>query len=212
MNNGNIIEFIKNDGSRNLISSIPGVSINFHGINNHIVIYEGTKFTNCAMILISNMHIEIKKSNFGIVNLKIFGNHSDVSIGNNFSCWGVEIRYKEKNTTVKIGDNCMFSEDILIYPTDVHTIYDQSTGELLNLGKPITIGNHVWCNRDVKILKGSVVGNDVVIAANSLVNKSFFNDNNVILGGQPAKILKRNINWSRETPWEYLQKQNRQAL
>ena len=106
----------------------------------------------------------------------------------------------------------MFSEDILIYPTDVHTIYDQSTGELLNLGKPITIGNHVWCNRDVKILKGSVVGNDVVIAANSLVNKSFFNDNNVILGGQPAKILKRNINWSRETPWEYLQKQNRQAL
>lgn len=88
MKNGNIIELIKNDGSRDLISSIPGVSINFHGVNNHIIIHEGTKFTNCVMILISNMHIEIKKSAFGIVNLKIFGNHSDVSIGNNFSCWG----------------------------------------------------------------------------------------------------------------------------
>lgn len=200
----NIIEMIKKDGSRQLIQSIPGVSINFHGINNHIIIHEDTKFTKCAFILISNMHIEIGKSAFGIVNLKIFGNQSDVIIGNNFSCWGVEIRCHEQNTSVSIGDNCMFAEDILIYPTDVHTIFNSKTGELLNLGDPIQIGNHVWCNRDVKILKGCKIGNDVIIASNSLVTKNKVDNlNNVLIGGSPIKILKTDVNWSRETPFQY---------
>lgn len=154
------------------------------------------------------MAIEIGKSNYGIVNLKIFGTHSDVIIGNNFSCWGVEIRCHEKNTSVSIGDDCLFSEDILIYPTDVHTVYDLDTGKILNLGEPIKIGNHVWCNRDVKILKGSLIGSNVVITSNSLVIKNKIDDiNNVIIGGIPAKILKRNINWSRESPFHYYTKQ-----
>ena len=100
MNNGNTIELVKSDGARIFLSSIPGVSINFHGKNNHIIIHEGTKFKNCAMIFISNMHIEIKNSTYELVNLKIFGNHSEVLIGKNFSCWGVEIRCHEVNTKV----------------------------------------------------------------------------------------------------------------
>ena len=185
MNNGNTIELVKSDGARIFLSSIPGVSINFHGKNNHIIIHEGTKFKNCAMIFISNMHIEIKNSTYELVNLKIFGNHSEVLIGKNFSCWGVEIRCHEVNTSVKIGDDCMFSEDILIYPTDVHSIYEQETGKLLNLGGHVTIGNHVWCERDVKFKKNTQTGNDVVIAMGSLISKPF-TDNNVILSGNPA--------------------------
>lgn len=205
--NDNTIEIIKNDGSRQIVNSIKGVSINFHGTNNHIVIHEDINFVNCAFILISNMNIEIGKSNFNIVNLKIFGNQSDVSIGKNFSCWGVEIRCHEANSSVKIGDNCLFSEDILIYPTDVHAIFDQETKELLNISEPIIIGNHVWCNRDVKILKGSNIGNDVVITSGSLVTKHKGNKlNNIIIGGVPAKVIKTGINWSRETPFQYKQR------
>lgn len=206
MDRGNIIELIKKDGTRELVKSFPGLSVNFHGKDNHILIYEGTIFRNCALILISDMYIEIKNSIFQINNLKIFGNSSEVTIGENFSCWGVEIRCHEQKTAVKIGDNCMFSEEILIYPTDVHTIYCENTGKLLNRGKPILIGNHVWCSRGVKFCKGSVIGNDNIISLEAIVTDSTETKNNVIIGGSPAKIIKENINWSRETPWEYLMK------
>ena len=99
----------------------------------------------------------------------------------------------------------MFSEEITIYPTDVHAIYEQSTGKLLNLGGEVIIGDHVWCGRKVSILKGSVVKNNSVIAINSLLNKPF-EESNIIIGGLPAKVLKHNINWSRESPWDYQQK------
>ena len=202
----NKIVLVKKDGTKQLLNSITGMSLNFSGTNNSITVHEGTKFSQCIMNLVSNMNIEIGRSKFGIVKLKIYGNDSDVSIGDNFSCWGLEIRCHEERTSVTIGNDCMFSEEILIYPTDVHTILDQFTGEILNFGKPITIGNHVWCGRGVTFLKGSTVLNDSILASHSLVN-SVFNRSNIIIGGSPAKIIKQGINWARETPYQTHQKQ-----
>lgn len=151
------------------------------------------------------MDIKIGKSIFGIVKLKIYGNQSKVEIGENFSCWGTEIRCHEQETSVTIGNDCMFSEEILMYPTDVHTIFDKFTGEVLNFSKPITIGNHVWCGRAVTFLKGSMVFDDSIVASHSLV-KSVFSESNVIVGGSPARILKQGVNWARETPYQTYQK------
>jgi acetyltransferase-like isoleucine patch superfamily enzyme len=53
----------------------------------------------------------------------------------------------------------------------------------------ITIGNNVWIGDKVTILKGTSIGNNVVIAANSLVNSEI--PSNCIVGGVPAKILKQ---------------------
>lgn len=199
--NNNTINFVKRDGSQELVDTVPGIRINFSGSNNSVTIYEDTKFSNCSISLISNMTIEIHKSIFGIVNLRIFGNQSKIKIGRNFSCWGVEIRCHEQETAVFIGNECMFAEEILIYPTDVHTIFDQLTGEILNLGRPIVVGNHVWCGRGVTILKGGKISDDSVIASQSLIT-STFKESNVIVGGSPAKVLKTGINWSRETPFD----------
>lgn len=205
MNKNNLIEIVKSDGNRISATSFPGIFFRFHGENNHIILHEGTKFTDCIMILMSNSIIEIGQSKFGISNLKIWGNQSNIGIGKDFLCWRTEIRCHEKNTLVQIGNDCMFSEEITIYPTDVHAIYEQSTGKLLNLGGEVIIGDHVWCGRKVSILKGSVVRNNSVIAINSLLNKPF-EESNIIIGGLPAKVLKHNINWSRESPWDYQQR------
>lgn len=99
----------------------------------------------------------------------------------------------------------MFAQDILIYPTDVHTIFDQFTGDLLNLGEPISIGNHVWCARGVTSLKGAIIRNNVVIGAGSIISRRF-NENNIIVAGNPASIIHRGIDWVRDTPFEYKQK------
>ena len=205
MTNNNTITLLRNDGSQELLSSVSGININFIGHNNNVTIYEGTTFSSCSMNLVSGMNIEIGRSKFGIVKLRIFGNKSTINIGKDFSCWGVEIRCHEQSTAVSIGDECMFSEEILIYPTDVHSIFDKFTGEVLNLGKPITIGNHVWCGRGVTFLKGSSVLNDSVIASHSIVTKAFSEDN-VVIGGNPAKTLRQGINWARDTPYDLHQK------
>lgn len=200
-----IIEMIKMDGSIECVDNIPNVRFNTVGEKNIVQFHEGTNFVNCLFSLSGGMRVTIGPSKFNIVGLNIFGKESVVEIGSNFSCWGVEIRCHEQRTQVSIGSNCMFAQDVLIYATDVHSIFDQFTGELLNLGEQVIIGDKVWCARGVTILKGSTIRNHVVIGANSLVNKKF-NENNVIVAGNPAAVVRRGIDWSRDTPHEYKQK------
>lgn len=80
-------------------------------------------------------------------------------------------------------------------------IGDNSHGELshLNATVPpgsrdlvskdeIVIGNNVWVGDKVTILAGTKLGDNVIVAANSVVNKSF--PGNCMIGGAPAKIIK----------------------
>lgn len=202
-----IIEMVQKDGSIKLVDNIPGVRFNVAGSNNIVQVHEGTTFVNCLFSLSGGMKVTIGASKFGIVGLCVFGKESQVQIGSNFSCWGVEVRCHEQKTAVTIGNNCMFAQDILIYATDVHSIFDQFTRELLNLGEPVVVGDNVWCARGVTILKGVVIRNHVVVGADSLVNKRF-NENNVIIAGSPATIVRRGIDWVRDTPYEYEQKRS----
>lgn len=55
----------------------------------------------------------------------------------------------------------------------------------------IKIGNNVWIGANSLILGGvNITGNNVVIAAGSVVTKSF-SESNVVLAGCPAKIIKQ---------------------
>jgi len=58
----------------------------------------------------------------------------------------------------------------------------------------IEIGDNVWIGSGVKVLQGVKIGSGNVVAANSLVTKSFPQPNTLI-GGNPAKVLKNNIKW-----------------
>ena len=53
----------------------------------------------------------------------------------------------------------------------------------------IRIGNNVWIGANSTILDGSVLGDNTIVVANSLVNRKF--PPNVILQGNPAKIILR---------------------
>lgn len=58
----------------------------------------------------------------------------------------------------------------------------QSKGE-------IVIGNNVWIGDKVTILAGVHIGDNVIVAANSVVTKDI--ENNSIVAGAPAKLVKR---------------------
>ncbi|OOH85099.1 acetyltransferase [Pasteurellaceae bacterium 15-036681] len=196
------IRYVKLDGKTIFIDSVQGIKFKLFGTGNLVTIYEGTEFNNCLMNLKSNVSVTIGKSRHNITGLKIWGANSRVAIGQDFSCWGVEIRCHEPKSEVIIGDDCMFSEEILVYPTDVHAIYDNNTKEVLNKSEPIIIGNHVWCGRRVSILKGSQISDNSVIGMGSVVvNK--FNTSNLVIAGCPARLIKSNINWDRKNSFDY---------
>ena len=99
---------------------------------------------------------------------------------------------------INIGDNVIIGPNVNIIGTNYRT--DQLDVHLEDLGmvsKGITIGNNVWIGAGTTILDGSVIGDNTIIVANSMVNRRF--KPNVILQGNPAKVLmKRCI--SNESP------------
>lgn len=56
-------------------------------------------------------------------------------------------------------------------------------------GAPV-IGDNVYIGPGVKIFGPITIGNNVVIGANAVVNRSF--PDNVVIAGVPAKIIKHN--------------------
>ena len=55
----------------------------------------------------------------------------------------------------------MFSQNIIMRLSDTHSVLDLE-GNLLNYGGLVEIGNHVWCGREVRILKNVSIGNQLL--------------------------------------------------
>lgn len=98
---------------------------------------------------------------------------------------------------VAIGDDCMLSHSIDISQSDQHPVFDMHSKQRINRGKNITIGNHVWIGRGVSLLGGANIGDNCVIGARTVTSSTF--PNNVIIAGSPAKILRKEILWARDS-------------
>ena len=119
-----------------------------------------------------------------------------LSVGEETQINGAEIYIYEDGSSVTIGKGCLFSWGIVIWCTDTHTVTDLS-GKPLNRGRSIAIGDHVWVGRDVHIGKNSAIPPHSIVGWCSNV-MSEFAEPHVVIAGNPAKIVKRNISWSRE--------------
>lgn len=197
------------DGSEENITYIEGLSINFMGDNNVFKLYAPLpKFINCAVHMTNSAEFILHESMYTLKNFIVWNMREGTKceIGKNFSCVGVEIALNgEKNLQVTIGENCMFSHDVFIQPTDNHAIIDKKINKPLNFGGNITIGNHVWLCPFVHIHKGVSIPDDCVIGTSSIVVKSIEYSNCVAVG-TPAKVIKKNITWSRSSAADYMER------
>jgi len=198
--NNNSIIVINRNNKKFYNCKIRGLNINFVGKNSCVTIHEPFSFNSCSFKIGNNSNIEIMPSQHEIANLYITAtNESEIFIGENFSCRGCCIEnHDEKNLKVNIGNDCMFSYGIRLRVSDGHSIYYLNTKQTINNPqRGIIIGNHVWIGLNSTILKDTNIADNSIIGAHSLVNKSFY-DRNVIIAGNPAKIIKREVNWCRE--------------
>lgn len=79
---------------------------------------------------------------------------------------------------VKIGDQ------VLIYDTNFHPLPDSSHAKTA----PVIVGKNVWIGSRAILLPGVTIGHDSVIAAGSVVTKSF--PENSLIGGNPAVLIR----------------------
>lgn len=86
-----------------------------------------------------------------------------------------------------IGDNAMLAPGVHIYSA-THPLDPEERNSGKEYGKPVKIGNNVWIGGRSVIAPGVTLGDNVVVAAGSVVTKSF--PDNVVIGGNPAKIIK----------------------
>ncbi len=95
--------------------------------------------------------------------------------------------YIQGINTIFIGDYCMIAPGVKIISAN-HDIADYSKHD--KTVNPIRIGNNCWLGANCIILPGVELGDNVIVGAGAVVTKSF--PENVIIGGNPAKILKNN--------------------
>jgi acetyltransferase-like isoleucine patch superfamily enzyme len=99
------------------------------------------------------------------------------------------------NTEFNITDNITIGEHSLIASGCKFVDHDHGfkLGQLIKTQKSskqaITIGSDVWLGCNVVVLKGVTIGNGVVVAAGSVVNKSI--PPYEVWGGIPARFIKK---------------------
>lgn len=85
-----------------------------------------------------------------------------------------------------LGDRCGIGSHSIFYTHGVHLPYTE--GYPRKFGK-ISLGKNVWSPAHVVFLPGVNIGDNSIIAANSLVNNSF--PENSFIAGSPAKIISK---------------------
>lgn len=117
--------------------------------------------------------------------------NGDLYLGNNFNITGdALIICAEK---ISIGKDVMIAWKSIIMDTDQHAIYDKNN-QYINEDKEIIVGDNVWIGAQSLILKGSIISDGCIIGANTTITKPFTNINAVI-AGNPAKVIKTDVQW-----------------
>ena len=131
------------------------------------------------------------------------GRKQQCKIGRHTTISGVGFALNDEYAGCIIGEDCKFSNSIRIFGSDGHTILDKNTNEVINTPtSPIIIGDHCWVGEAVRITKNARIGNHCIVGGGSVACKDY-KESNVIIAGNPGKIVKRNITWNRKAIFHY---------
>lgn len=115
--------------------------------------------------------------------------------------------YCDYGYNIEVGDNCYFNmncvildgakvtfgDNVFVAPscgfyTAGHPFDVEQRNAGLEYAYPITVGNNVWIGAQVCVLPGVTIGDNSVIAAGSVVNKSI--PSNVLAAGNPCRVIR----------------------
>lgn len=184
----------------------------------------GRKFFKCSFRGYNNtikIEFPINKNILKKVKIKIVGDNKNVFIGSNSGgkffilmtddacCCSIGKNTKANGClimtagqNIRIWDNCMFAQGIEII-SDGYSIFDINSKEILNKPKhDLIVGNNVWLCNNVTLIKNTIIPNGCIVANGAIVTKEF-TEENCVIGGVPAKIIKTGCTWIDTLPSFY---------
>lgn len=123
---------------------------------------------------------------------------ANITLGDNFYA-NFDCVFLDVNEII-IGNNVFIAPRVSIY-TAGHPIDKDIRNTQLEYGYKVIIGNDVWIGGNSVINPGVTIGDNVVIGSNSVVTKDI--PSNVIAAGNPCKVI-RNITDEDKKYWEKL--------
>lgn len=188
-------------GSNNVInkknSFLRNCSIFIEGNNNQIYVGEKSVLSNCVFYIRgSNNIVQINDLVCAYnTDFHIEDNNNQISVGKGTLFSGKAHLACIEGTSILVGNDCLFSSDIVIRTGDSHSILDLN-GDRTNFSKSIIVSDHVWVGHRVLINKGVVIRKNSIVATGAVVT-SPIEEENTIIGGVPSKIIKRDVNWDK---------------
>ena len=127
--------------------------------------------------------------------------YAQILIGQGFTVECDYIMIALPYTEICFGEDCMMSRRVSVQSNDGHDIFSVKTRQNINATEEIAntrkiiVGAHVWIGQDATLLYNTNIGSGSIIGAKSLVKGVF--PNNCVLGGNPARLIKKDVAWSR---------------
>ena len=113
---------------------------------------------------------------------------SKIKIGDNTRIHGSCLHAYEY---IEIGKNCLIAANCQIFDGSGHDVYLKNASlriKTIGKSKLIIIGDNCWIGTNCIILPGTILGNNCVIGAGSVVRGKF--GNNLLISGNPAESIK----------------------
>jgi len=100
------------------------------------------------------------------------------------------------NANLRVGEDNLWSDEIIIQTNDQHGVHDLDSGNLLDSSRRnMIIEEHVWIGRRAMIMPDIRIGCGSIIGAGSIVTRDV--ERFSIAVGNPARVVRKNSTWSR---------------
>jgi acetyltransferase-like isoleucine patch superfamily enzyme len=176
-------------------SSVKHIQLSVHGVAEfgHHSIIESVQYSPLSIVIRNNGIFRMGHHNRIRSRVWIrFGGRLSIGSHTNIN-EGSEIRVDE---AVTIGSFCQISYNVMVWDTNTHNIYDKEKRRQLTIDKfpifgfefekpktaPIIIGDDCWIGRNASLLKGTQIGDAVVVGYGvTLVSHKIESNNTVII-------------------------------
>lgn len=187
----------------NYIECYSPINIQLCGSGSKITVYEQSNLSKAKIDCFNQTNVEIGQKCSVSISLGIIAwDGGNVKIGESSTFVSTNI-WAHLDSRIIIGKHCMHAVENQYLGGSGHAIFDVKTGQnistdlnYISLNKrTIKVGEHVWIGSRTTIMAGVEIGDGSIIGAGAVVTKKI--PNNCSAAGIPAKIIKKDVAWTR---------------
>ncbi len=154
------------------IDLVPGAALE---IGNNVTLNSSVRRYNLAQ--------------YGPVKIRCFSSQARIVLGDRVWLNGTIVACRSQ--VIEIGAGTIFAGNVVIMDSDFHKVWPPER-RMVYPGteddRSVRIGENCWFGLNVTVLKGSQIGDNVVVGAGSIVSGQF--PSNCVVAGSPARVIK----------------------